>query len=375
MLRGLRSDVGQVIIRSIKSLGDPKELLKLIERHNSLHSVSEATEGTPTDQQTPDSPEEVAASEQDNIAKLIEARRTHFCDLMEPEVVNEYCGLFDTRFASILNTLQPQVKNRGTSSLKEILIYLLEELDLKAFNAFLNFVQELIVRLSQTSEVRTNATIDFECFVKLIMAQFVERSTQEKYSDLSEYVLSLDDDKKQHIDFDIRQYLGEQSAESLQNLESVFDAGNVYTSELSDARKVFLMISELVELFASKFKICCATANVQELHETVEDILRRLSFESATTFFSLTKKLLDAHAMNIQLSLGRFISVDIFITDIYCLLSKFSAEHFDSLNEYLFQYTDDLYDSIETEFKNNYVLKNDLMKTSRCSICSGEIFI
>lgn len=386
LIRGIRSDVGQIIVRSIKSLGDPKELLKLIERHAENITAESSTTTTPITSdavpaigseqaQTPTEPNVNAANEEEIIENVIDAKRNHFCDRMNVDIIKEYCELFDQRLESILNTLHRQVKNRNYSSLREVLLFLLDELTLSAFSIFLNFVQELVVRSSRLLEEKIATSIPFECFAKLIFFQFVERSRQEKCISLSKYLLTLGEEKKQHIDFDIREYLAEQNAESIKNLENIFDTANKYKSNLSDNRKVYLLISERVELIASQFKMCCATANIYEFHETIEDILKRLSYQSATIFFTLTKKLLDAHAMNIQLSLGRFISVDIFITDVYCLLANICSDDFDSLNEYLFQYTDDLYESIETEFKSSYVLNDDSVKTSRCSICSGEFFM
>lgn len=363
LIRGLRSDVGQIIVRSIKSLGDPKELFKFIESHK--ETVTEATESNESNDNEKTEPEKV---------ELI-VKQEDFCLGVVPNVVTEYCETFDKRLESILTTLENQVKNRGISSLKTILIFLLDEMTFKIFNLFLNFVQELVVRVTRTLEDQTKISFPFECFLKLVYAQFIERTLNGDNHDINDFIASQTDEHLANIDFDIRDFLSGQNADSIQQLENEFDAKHEFKSELSENRKVFLLIGERVGEFASQFKMCCATANINELNETIEEILKRLSFQSATIFFALAKKLLNDHAVNVQLSLGRFISVDIFITDIYCLLTKLSAEHFDSLNEYLFEYTDDLYDNIEAEFKNSYILTNDVsLKKGLCTICAGEIF-
>lgn len=370
LIRGLRTDVGQIIVRSIKSLGDPKELLKFIE----LHQESQPIESEPTEAESTDEPIETVNQEPPAAPPNFTMKQEDFCVGVLPDVAKEYIEVFDSRLKSIISTLEKQVKNGGETSLKMILMHLLDEMTFKVFNKFLNFTQELVVRVTRSLEERIKISINFELFLKLVYSQFSERSSKEKYADLNGYVTSLEDDKLQFIDFQIRDYLSEQTADTLTHLESNFDLAHDY--DLSDDRKVFLLIGERVDEFSSKFKMCCATANVNELHETIEEILKRLSFESASIFFALAKKLLNDHAVNIQLSLGRFISVDIFITDIYCLLTKISADECDSLNEYLFQYTDDLYDKIETEFKQNYMLEHDSsLKKTMCSVCAGEAFI
>ncbi|XP_055318524.1 uncharacterized protein LOC129576824 [Sitodiplosis mosellana] len=374
LIRGLRTDVGQIIVRSIKSLGDPRELLKFVEAQQQKIQ-QHMTEATKKESEV-EAEATVNASappfEDDKIVK-----QEDFCVNVSLAVVMEYCEVFDNRLKSMVGTLQQQVTNRGTESLRKVLVHLLDDMTLKTYAIFLNFVQELVVRVANKLEEQIGAPTHFERFLKLAYAQFVERSTKEKFLDINNYILTLDSDKLHFIDFQIREYLNEQTAESLATLELNYDAAHAYKSDLSDNRKVYLLIEERVEMFSGKFKMCCATANVNELHETIEEILKRLSYESATIFFALAKKLLNDHAVNIQLSLGRFISVDIFITDIYCLLTKISAEDgCASLNEYLFQYTDDLYDLIETEFKQNYVLEHEnSLKKTQCSVCAGEAFV
>lgn len=377
MLRGLRTDVGQIIVRSIKSLGDPRELLKFIETYKQQQeSMTEVANEKETEAEAINVSDAATAAaalfDDDKIVK-----QEDFCVNVKPTVATEYCEVFDNRLKSIVSTLQQQVTNRGTETLRTVLIHLLNDMTLKTYGIFLNFVQDLVVRVAQPLEKRIAVPSHFERFLKLCYAQIVERSMKEKFLDVNNYILTLDDDKLHFIGFQIREYLNEQTAESLDTFEINYDAAHAYNADLSNNRKVYLLIEERVELFSSKFKMCCATANVNELHETIEEILKRLSYESATIFFALAKKLLNDHSVNIQLSLGRFISVDIFITDIYSLLTQISDDDgCDSLNTFLFQYTDDLYDHIETEFKQNYVFEHDSsLKKTQCSICAGEAFV
>lgn len=364
-ISGLGSDIPQIIVRSLKSMGDPKELLKYIESH-------QANETSEADEEVVESPVSESNKSEENFIQ----KQEYFYVNVAPAVTIQYCDLFNQRFSTILSTLENQTKCHN-QSLKQILIFLLDELTLKAFNIFVNFVQELVVRVMKQLQTQLQANIDFDCFLKIVFAQFVERSMKEKCRDINSFVLSLNDERKRYIDFDIRDYLGEQTAESITNLEIAFDTSHTYKADLSVDRKVYLLIEEHVDEIVEQFEPCCATANIYELNETITDILKRLSAESATIFFALAKKLLKDHAVNIQLSLGRFISVDIFITDIYCLLIRISSEsECESLNEYLFQYTDDLYDAVEKEFKLNYILTIDgALKKIPCNICAGELFV
>lgn len=361
LIRGLRSDVGQIIVRSIKSLGDPKELIKFIESHR--EKIHEATE-QPNVPTVESEPKEFVVKQED------------FCMGVLPDVIMEYCETFDKRLETILTTLEMQANSRGKFALKTILHILLDEMTFKSFNIFLNFIQELIVCAGQTLEKQLKMALPFEGFVKLIHTKFDALVAQEdETADLNGFILSRTDEQLATIGIVIRDSFDGETIDSIEKVEKDFDSRFENVAHLSENRKVFLLIDERVVEFAGQFKLCCGTANLNELNETIQDILKRLSYQSATIFFALAKKLINDHAVNIQLSLGRFISVDIFVTDIYCLLMKLSAEHCDSLNEYLFQYTDDLYDKIEDNFKQSYILTNEAsLKKGLCMICAGEVF-
>lgn len=361
LVRGLGSDVGEIIVRSIKSLGDPRGLLKFIESHR--ETIPVATEPANEMPKIEPEPEELVVKQED------------FCMGVVPDVTAEYCEAFDKRFETILTALEKQANIRGKSSLETILIFLLDQMTFKSFDIFLNFVQKLIACAAQTLDAQLKVALPFECFVKLILTKFDALVAQEDGANLNRFILSRSDDQFANIEFDIRESLSGETIDSIEKAEKDFDSRFEIKANLSENRKVFLLIDERVMEFAGQFKLCCATATLNELNETIEDILKRLSYQSATIFFAIAKKLINDHAVNIQLSLGRFISIDIFMTDIYCLLLKLSAEHCDSLNEYLFQYTDDLYDKIEENFKQSYVLTNDAtLKKGLCMICAGEVF-
>lgn len=377
LIRGMRTNVGQIIVRSIKSLGDPRELLRYIEMHSEQQGgVPSNAASTPSETPELQSPSTESVSQPLALSNVeLVTKQEDFCVGVYPAVAKEYVEMFDDNLNAMVSKLERQIENVDTTALRKILVHLMDEMTMKVFNKFLNFAQELMVRVSNSLSNRLKSPINFPAFLKMVHAQFVERSCKEPNPDLNAYILSLDDDKLQFIDFQIRDYLSNQSADYFTELDANYDAAHTYKTDLSEDRKAFLLIGERVDEFSSKFEMCCATANINELRETIEDILKRLSYGSATIFFALAKQLLNTHALNIQIALSRFISNDIFITDIYCLLTKISADDCDSLNEFLFQYTDDLYDKIESEFKQSYVLENETAaKKISCSICAGEAF-
>lgn len=369
LIRGLQQKVGNVIVRSIKMLCNANELLTML-RESELKR-SEAVEVQPLDAESPKKSSEPI----DNDHVMSKAKEDEFGETVSGNVKIQYCRVFDQRIASIVSTLDKQVKHRDVESLKHIVIYCLRTLSLNAFETFMHFVQELMIRIGKAIEEKLHRPIDFECFVKMVFDQF---NLHAKGKNLEDFIVGTltgaDEEQKKQIDYDIRQHLLDQDAESVKRIEQVFDAAST-AEDLNENRKVVLTMGERVKEFALRFRLCCPAAGDHDLQETIEDILKNLSYESADIFFFLASKLIDAHAQNVQCSLGRFIPVDIFITDIYCLLKKIRNGKCDTVDEYLFGYTDDLYETIETEFKQMYQ-RPDVSggKMTLCPVCSGDYF-
>lgn len=365
LIRGLQQKVGNVIVRSIKMLCDANELLTILQE-NELKRTAAAEAKTLEAESPQDSS---AASDDDQV--MIKAKEEELGETVAANLKIQYCRVFDQRVASIVNALNQQVKHRDAAALKQIVIYCLRTLSLNAFDIFMHFVQELMIRIGKSIEEKLQRPIDFECFVKMVFDQF---KLHAKGRNLEDFVVSIltgsNDDQKRLIDYDIRQHLMDQDAKSFD--ESTLDATDA-AEDLSENRKVLLTMSERGQEFASRFRLCCSAAGEQDLQETIEDILKIVSYESADTFFSIAAKLIDVHAQNIQRSLGRFIPVDIFIADIYCLLQKIGSEKHVDVNEYLFGYTDDLFGTIETEFKRMYERTDaSAGKMTLCPVCSGD---
>lgn len=368
LLRGLQQNVGNVIVRSIKMLCNVNELLTML-RENELKRIEFAEAKSPEIE-----PAEQSVETEDDDQVMTKAKEDELGEAVSTNAKVHYCRVFDQRIASIVNALDKQVKHRDAASLKQIVIYCLRTLSLNAFEIFMHFVQELMIRIGKSIEEKIKRPIEFECFVKMVFDQLRSHAKEMNFEEFIVGALT-DDEQKKQIDYDIRQHLLDHDPKSIEQFEKDFDATHD-ADDLSENRKVLLTINERVKEFASHFRICCSAAGEHDLLETIEDILKIISYESADIFFVIAAKLIDAHAQNMQSSLGRFIPVDIFITDIYCLLKKISSEKYDNVNEYLFGYTDDLYETIEIEFKQMYE-RSDASgagKITLCPTCSGDYF-
>lgn len=368
LIRGLKQNVGNVIVRSIKMLCNANELLTMLRENELKRTAAEEPHKVESAQET--------SAAVDSDQGMNEAKEEEYGVTVSDNVKIQYCRIFDQRIASIVNAFDKQVKHRDAATLKQIVIYCLRTLSLNAFEIFMHFVQELMIRIGKAIEEKLNRPINFECFVKMVYDQL---NVHAKGTNLEEFIVGTltgsNEEQKNQIDYDIRQHLLGQDMASVEQMENAFGATDE-AEDLSENRKVLLTMGERVKEIASRFRLCCLAAGEHDLHETIEEILKNLSYESADIFFFIAAKLIDAHAQNIQCSLGRFIPVDIFITDIYCLLKRISSGSKDnSVNEYLFEYTEDLYGTIETEFERMYE-RSDVSggKMKLCPVCSGDYF-
>lgn len=341
-------------------MGDPKELVKYIESQRDLIEKKAKDETDPISTISTELSNDEFLEKQDDFHLSV-----------VPAVAAEYVDMFDRRLDSISDAISTEMHCNDVSQLNLILIHLLDEFTWRMFDIFLGFAKACVL------DTEHSRNVEFDGFLKLIYDQLMRKyAKQTSCRDLSSFMMLLSDDNNQTM-ASVQSFLNEQTVESIERAVKAYDLSHPYKTELSENRKVFLAIEERVEELSTQFKLCCSTASVNELAETIKDILKRLSYGSATVFFALAKRLIKDHAMNVQLSLGRFISIDIFLTDIYCLLARICAGNdFDSLNAYLFQYTDDLYDGIEVEFKLNYILGIDeSLKRISCNVCAGEVFV
>lgn len=298
----------------------------------------------------------------------VEAGIRMVSDAFANNVVREYVHEFDKYLLKIIQTLEKKLNIRNLNSKIRPIINLLRDMTFKACNKFLAFIEQFV------KEITVSLSIYFERFIKCAHLKVAERSAIQ-HTDLNSYILSSDLNESQLIGSEIQAIISDDT--SLNQIESMYDAKYGFDSDLSESRKLELLIDEYAEKYTRELEQCSPAVDVERLHETVISILKQLPHEMAEKFFVLAKCLIINNASYIHQLLGRFISVEIFVVEIYCLLVKLSAAgSYESLIEYLSYYNDYSYYQIEEEFKRKFAMNSDRsLKKTRCSICSGEMFV
>lgn len=377
-IRGVKQEIGQIVIRSFKNMCSPKEVLEQTEkiikhfrkqRKEELPDDSPSTEEPSSATESSSTEEATSANEidDDNLKGLSKQQ----CGIsLSPYIRNEYCDICDGRIESIVTSLADHVKHNSKNDLKLVIITILEELSLKVFDSFLNFVEEFVVKNGPTIEKQLEKSIYFEIFMKIIFAQLKYLSDINGYHNVKEYMLALVNEKRQLADYEIRRYFENIKAEEI---EKASKPNNENKSDLSEETKIKLIIDDQVENFLNQFRPMCTAVSVNDLKETIKDALKNLSYGSAIIFFDIAEMLIQKYAYLIQHCLGRFIPIDIFISDIFCILREISENEGHGMNEYLFQYTNDMFEIIEKSFNKFYNDQNinDGKNVKKCSQCTG----
>lgn len=308
------------------------------------------------------------------LARLVEEMKKHD----QFSIQGLFTWIWET---PIVQRLSGVAKKSKEYSLESIAVLLFKELTFKSYTVFMNFVHRLVVRL-ETENRKT--PMSYTCFLKIVFSHFVELSSQEN-SDLNNFLATRSDKEKRFIELDITDRLRQQTMQSIAKFENEFDEQYENKSDLSDERKVELLIEENAEQFIIRFQQYFVTAKaigsdenensdqIAEFKEIVKQILKQISSRAAAKYSSLVIKLVNDHGESIQWLLGRSIQIDVFITDIYHLLGKISADiGCANLNEFLLKYAGVSYGEIEKKFKTHYKFPQSFsLKLASCKECSG----
>lgn len=285
--------------------------------------------------------------------------------IVAPPIVREYCREFDNILIKLIKFVERKLNIGNLNSISRPLTNWLRDVTFNCVNRMLDFVLQLIIEMGQS----------FEQVLKRLHINFKRRSAIQN-TDLNSYISSKSDDELRATFNEERQKI-----ENFEQIDRIDDEAYGAECDLDDERKLELVIEEYASKYTNEFMECSPATNTNELHEVIERILHKLSHEEANTFFTLAKQLIRENAENIQTYLGRFISVDIFIVEIYCLLNDYSCKlNYESLGEYLSKFDEifknSAYPIIENEFQKIYVLENDpSLKKVRCQTCGGEVFV
>lgn len=286
-------------------------------------------------------------------------------------LAREYCIEFDKYLNKLVVLLERKLKIGKLNSILRPLINLLREVTFEACNKILKFIEQLINEMAESFK-RIKTSINFERFLKMMHIQLKQRSAIE-HTDLNSYILAQQNEDLQSIRENFTGPNG--NDETFEQIDTIYDEAYRSACDLDENRKIELLIEEYASQYTEELIKSSPATNENELHEIIAQIFRKLSYELATKFFSLVKRLI-INARDIQQTLGRFISVDIFIVDIYCLLGRFSCDNnCESLSEFLSEYTEFTFPIIEEEFLSFYATEKDPnVKSMLCPTCLGQVY-
>lgn len=331
----------QPIIRSVKKcLTDPELVLKMIR--------------------------EMCSFEDGELQEKIAAFTIVIFGTIGPDIAREYLRDFDKYINKLIQSIEKKLNVSKLHQLMRPIIKLLRELTIKACNKFVEFIECLVIEIAQSFN-RIKTSKNLELVIKMMHIKCEHRSAN-LGTNLNEYILS--------DEFKMNSNVATIDEAFLVEIEDIYEAEFGSVPDIDEDRKLELLINEYADQHTEEFKQCSPASNEKQLHETIVSILKQLPYEMATKFFNLAKKLISEHAKDIQQNLGRFLSVDIFIEEIYCLLVKRSAaNNYDSLIAYLSAYDDTSYEAVEMEFKAHYAVKHDYsLKKIACPTCKGIVF-
>lgn len=354
LIQGLQKEIGQIVVRSLKNWIDPEPVLLELNDSDDTEEVSTASHSTA-----------------EEVKDDTDHEKQEKQDLKKAIAKSEYTHLFDTRVGSIVARVLASFKCRGENELKLFVINVMAELSIRSFDIFMHLVETMINKYGTMIETRSTNVLTFEHIAIIILKQLKVISEDSNVGDLKEYLTGLTESERLKIDTRIREYF-----EHLKD-EHVQDADNLLAThtDISDEAKLSVMIDEQVDNLVEKFKTLGVVYTLDDLRETIKDVLLSLSLSASHVFFGIAKKFVQKNGAHIQSRLGRFIPLDIFLADIYSMLRKLSVNHGQELELYLLDYSEEIFDQIEKdihEFYDNQLITGN---SNHCQNCGGSFYI
>lgn len=350
VIQGLQKAIGQIVVRSLKNWIDPQPVLL------ELNDVEEPDEISSASTSTVEGAKDDVEQEKRDIKKAI--------------VKSEYSHLFDVKVGSIVSRLWAKFKCRGEPELKLFVINLLKELSIKTFDIFIDMVEQMVNKYGSIAESKSNNVIKFEHIAILILKQLKVISVDSNITDLKEYLNGLTERERQKIDQKIQDYFNHLTDNHVADAEDLLAAH----IDIGDDAKLSIMLDEQVDNLVAKFKTLGVVYTLDDLHETIKDVLQSLSLSASHVFFGITKKFVQKNGAHIQSRLGRFIPLDIFMADIYSMLRKLSANVGQELELYLLDYSEEIFDQIEKDIHEFYDKQLITGNSNQCQSCGGAFY-
>lgn len=283
---------------------------------------------------------------------------------------NDYLKMFEARISAAVKRALTAFKTRSENELKLLFINVMEQVSVHLFDDFMALVEASIEKYGTMAEDRSRGVVTFEHLTIMILKQLNVIAKDNNVTDLKEYLSGLTEAERGVIDERIREYFDHLKDEHVQNANDLLAAH----INISDDDKIRIAIDGEVDSVIHKFEDLNIVSMKADLRETVKDVLLSMPLAPSHVFFGIVTKFATKNATRIQNRLGRFIPIDIFMTDIHWQLKQMSADCGQELEHYLLDYNDDVYEDIEKkicQFYDNQLVVGD---TNKCSHCAGVYF-
>ncbi|XP_037033094.1 uncharacterized protein LOC119072064 [Bradysia coprophila] len=283
---------------------------------------------------------------------------------------SDYLEIFESRVEAAVGRLFAAFKTRSENELKRLLINVMEQVSLHLFDDFIALVETMIEKYGTMAEDRSQGVVTFEHFAVMILKQLNVIAKDSNVTDLKEYLAGLTETERGVIDERIREYFDHLKDEHVQHANALL-ASNI---DMSDDDKIRIAIDGEVDSVIHKFHDLHIVYMKDDLRETVKDVLLSMPLAPSHIFFGIVTKFATRNVTQIQERLGRFIPIDIFMTDIHCHLKQMSVNCGQELEHYLLDYNEDVYNDIEKEVCQFYDNQLVIGNTNKCGHCSGEYY-
>lgn len=281
-------------------------------------------------------------------------------------IKREYLEIFEARIASFVGRVLNRFKNRGENELKLFMINVMKEVSLHAFDDFMTVVESMIEKYGSEAESRSKSVLTFEHFAIMILKQLNVIGKDSDVTDLKEYLIGLSETERDKIDERIRDYFEHLKEEHVQDADELL-ASHI---NLSDDEKITLAIDGEVDKIVHKLQDLNIVYMKDDLRETVKDVLLSMPLAASHKFFDIVTKFMMKNGTEIQSRLGRFIPIDIFMTDIHNLLKKLSVSCGQELEHYLLD-GEEIFEGIEKEIRQFYDSQLIVGNSNKCEHCPG----
>lgn len=328
-IQGCSSKDGQITVRSLKNLIDPQPILM-----------------------------ELDNEEQEGNGKTNERKET---------IRREYLEMFESRITSFVSRVFVAFKNRGENELKLFMINVMKEVSLYMFDDFITLVESMIEKYGSIAESRSQNVITFEHLAIMILKQLNVISKDSNITDLKDYLIGLTETERSKIDDRIRDYFEHLKEEHVQHADELLASH----MSISDDEKIAIAIEGEVDKVVHKLQALNIVYMKDDLRETVKDVLLSVPLSASHMFFHIVTKFTMKNRTEIQSRLGRFIPIDIFMTDIHTLLKKVSQSCGQEFEHYLLDGGEGIFDDIEKKICQFYDNQRIVGNSNQCDHCAG----